>query len=152
MYVFLPDPGSSPEKLLQTMNGDKWRRVTMPGFSRHDGVVVLPKFKLENSFELNQPLESLGMKTAFDQTKADFSGMFSDPHNISEVRQKAFVEVNEEGTEAAAVTAVGIATSAIEMNPPKPFEMIVDRPFLFVIADLRSQMILFMGIISAPTN
>lgn len=149
MYVFLPDPGSSPAKLLQIMNGDNWRRVTMPGFNERDGLVVLPKFKLENSIELNQPLKALGMKTAFDQKKADFSGMFGDAHHISGVRQKAFVEVSEEGTEAAAVTEVAVPMSAsFEENPPKPFEMIVDRPFLFAIVDARSEMILFTGLVS----
>jgi len=149
MYVFLPDTNSSPAKLLQIMNGDKWRRVTMPGFSEHDGLVVLPKFKLENTLELNPPLEVLGMKTAFNQEKADFSVMFSDTHHISEVRQKAFVEVNEEGAEAAAVTAIANEAAGIsEMNPLKPFEMIADRPFLFAIVDARSEMILFMGLVN----
>ena len=151
MYVFLPDPGSSPAKLLQIMDGDKWRRVTMPGFSEHDGLVVLPKFKLENSFELNQPLKGLGMKTAFNNLKsepnADFSGMFSDPHHISEVRQKTFVEVNEEGTEAAAVTGIMTFAEGIAEEPLKPFEMIVNRPFLFAIVDARSEMILFTGVV-----
>lgn len=148
MYVFLPDPGHSPAKLLQIMNGDKWRNVTMPGFSEQKGTVVLPKFKLENSLELNQPLDALGMKEAFNQRQADFSGMFSDTHYISEVRQKAFVEAGEEGTEAAAATIIGVATMGIEMNPTKPFEMIVDRPFFFVIVDARSEMILFMGLVN----
>jgi serpin B len=149
MYVFLPDPGSSPAKLLQIMNGDNWRRVTMPGFSERDGLLVLPKFKLENTLELNVPLKGLGMRSAFDPKKADFSGMFDDPHFISEVRQKAFVEVGEEGTEATAVTAIAMPASAlIEENPPKPFQMILDRPFLFAIVDARSEMILFMGVIN----
>jgi serine protease inhibitor len=148
MYVFLPDPGSSSAKLLQIMNGDNWRRVTVRGFKEQEGLVVLPKFKLENTLELNQPLEALGMKMAFNQKQADFSGMFNDPHYISEVRQKAFVEVGEEGTEAAAVTIIGVATMGIEMNPLKPFEMIVDRPFLFAIVDARSEMILFMGVVN----
>jgi serine protease inhibitor len=149
MYVFLPDPGSSPAKLLQIMNGDNWRRVTLPGFSERDGLVVLPKFKLENTLDLNTPLKALGMKTAFDDKQADFSGMFSDRHFISEVWQKALVEVSEEGTEAAAVTAIGVpASSAFEEKPPKPFEMIVDRPFLFTIVDARSEMILFMGMVN----
>lgn len=148
MYVFLPDVGSSPEKLLEIMNGDKWRRVTMPGFEERDGTVVLPKFKLEDSEEFNQPLKALGMNTAFDLKKADFSGMFADPHCISEVRQKAFCEVNEEGTEAAAVTAIGIPASGIEFNPPPPFQMVVDRPFPFAIVDARSGMILFMGLVN----
>jgi len=149
MYVFLPDPGSSPAQLLQIMNGDKWRRVTMPGFSERPGLVALPKFKLENTFELNHPLEALGMKMAFSQTKADFSSMFSDQHFISQIRQKTFVEVGEEGTEAAAVTMIAVACSAAPvMDPPKPFEMIVDRPFLFAIVDARSEMILFMGVVN----
>ena len=150
MYVFLPDPGSSPAQLLQIMNGDKWRRVTMPGFSERPGLVVLPKFKLENTFELNHPLGALGMETAFNQSKADLSGMFSDPHFISKVRQKTFVEVNEEGTEAAAVTGTMTIPAGLEETPPPPpFEMIVDRPFLFTIVDARSEMILFMGVVNA---
>jgi serine protease inhibitor len=148
MYVFLPDPDSSPAKLLQIINGDNWRRVTMPGFSEQEGFVVLPKFKLENTLELNHPLEALGMKEAFNQRQADFSGMFNDPHYISEVRQKAFVEVSEEGTEAAAVTEIAVETNGIEMNPPKRFAMIVDRPFLFAIVDAHSGMILFMGVVN----
>ena len=153
MYVFLPDRGSSPAKLLQIMNGDNWRRVTMPGFSERDGLVVLPKFRLENTLELNAALKALGMKTAFNNQKskpdADFSGIFSDAHHISEVRQKAFVEVSEEGTEAAAVTMMAVdSLSGPEINPPKPFEMIVDRPFLFAIVDARSEMILFMGLVN----
>jgi serpin B len=145
MYVFLPDAGSSPEKLLQIMNGDKW----WTGFSEREGLVVLPKFKLENTFDLNQPLEALGMKTAFKPKRADFSGMFSDPHSISAVVQKAFVEVGEEGTQAAAVTMISMPGASVEeMNPPKPFEMIVDRPFLFAIIDSRSGMILFMGVVN----
>jgi serpin B len=154
MYVFLPDPGSSPAKLLQIMDGDKWRRVTMPGFSQRDGLVVLPKFKLENTLGLKPTLQKLGMKTAFNNLKmvspdADFSGMFSDRHYISEVRQKAFVEVSEEGTEAAAVTAIPVPQSSGPAEiPPKPFEMIVDRPFLFAIVDARSEMILFMGMVN----
>lgn len=149
MYVFLPDADSSPAKLLQVINGDNWRRVTMPGFSERGGVVVLPKFKLENTLELNAPLNALGMKAAFNDKKADFSGVFSEPHRISEVRQKAFVEVSEEGTEAAAVTQIAVPASAIfEENPPKPFQMIVDRPFLFAVADARGGMILFMGVVN----
>jgi len=148
MYIFLPDSGSSPAKLLQIMNGDNWRRMTMPGFNEREGLVVLPKFKLENTLALNAPLKAVGMKTAFDQKKADFSGMFTDPHHISEVRQKAFVEVSEEGTEAAAVTAIAVASAGFEPNPPKPFEMIVDRPFLFTIVDARTEMILFMGLVN----
>jgi serpin B len=150
MYVFLPDTNSSPEKLLGIMNGDMWQRVTKPGFSEKEGTVVLPKFKLEYSVELKQPLEAMGMRTAFDMEKADFSGIAPQLY-ISAARQKTFVEVKEEGTEAAAVTAIGVgASSALELPPPNPFQMIVDRPFLFLIEDKPTGTILFMGVMFDP--
>jgi serpin B len=149
MYVFLPDTNSSPTKLLHIMDGDKWRRVTMPGFKSHDVHLVLPKFKMENTFDLVSPLKSLGMKMAFNQTNADFSNIFSEQHFISEIRQKTFVEVGEEGTEAAAVTMEFMTlSSGFHEPPPPPLEMIVDRPFLFAIVDARSEMILFMGVVN----
>jgi len=148
MYVFLPDAGSSPEKLLAILNGGTWRRVTEPGFSDREGTVALPRFKREYGVELKQPLKALGMKSAFG--KADFSRISSRPLFISTVRQQTFVEVNEEGTEAAAVTGIPVPLVGIELNPPKPFEMIVDRPFLFLIEDKQTRTILFMGIVFDP--
>jgi serpin B len=148
MYLFLPDPDSSPQKFLSIMTGDKWQRVARPGFAERQGMVVLPKFRARYSVELNQPLIAMGMRAAFG--KADFSGISDDPLFISAVRQRAFVEVNEEGTEAAAVTGLAMELSAPEPNPPKPFEMILDRPFLFLIEDSNSAAILFMGVIFDP--
>jgi serpin B len=147
MYVFLPDVGSNPEKLLSIMTGDTWQRVTKPGFSERQGTLVLPRFRLEYGVEMKRPLTALGMKSAFDG--ADLSGISEPSLFISAVRQRTFVEVNEEGTEAAAVTAVTVA-SAIEMNPPKPFQMVVDRPFLVLIADEQTGVILFMGVVFDP--
>jgi serpin B len=147
MCVFLPDAGSSPEKLIGIMNGDNWQRITEPGFMWREGTVVLPKFKLEYGVELKQPLKALGMRTAFG--KADFSGISDRSLFVSAVRQRTFVEVNEEGTEAAAVTGVPM-TRGIATEPPKPFQMIVDRPFLFLIEDKLTRMILFMGVVYDP--
>lgn len=147
MYVFLPNANSSPEKLLGILNGDKWQRVTEPGFSEREGTVVLPRFKIECGVELKQPLKALGMRAAF--AKADFSGISAVPLFVSAIRQQTFVEVNEEGTEAVAVTEMTIA-AGIEMNPPKPFEMIVDRPFLFLIVDEQTGTILFIGVVFNP--
>ncbi len=154
MYVFLPDPGSCPEKLLGIMDGDKWEQITKPGFEDREGTVVLPKFKLEYGVELEQSLKSMGMKTAFDDRpgRADFSGISSRPLYISEVRQRTFVEINEEGTEAAAVTGMLNPVSGLEIDPLPPFQMIVDRPFLFLIADEQTGTILFVGIIREPKS
>jgi serpin B len=147
MYVFLPDAGSSPEKLLSIMTGDTWQRVTKPGFSEREGMLALPRFRLEYGVEMKPPLMALGMKAAFD--KADLSGISEQSLNISAVRQRTFVEVNEEGTEAAAVTAAETHGGFLE-NPPKPFQMIADRPFLFLIADEQIGVILFMGVVFVP--
>ena len=150
MYVFLPDAGSSPEKLLGLMNGDTWRRITEPGFALADGTLELPKFKLSYSVELGQALAKLGMKTAFDSKTADLSGMSPEPLFVSSVLQDTFVEVKEEGTEAAAVTANAVPMFAMPPPPPQKFEMIVNRPFLFLIEDNNAGTILFMGIINNP--
>ena len=147
MYVFLPDDGSSPEKLLSVLSGDTWQRVTEPGFNERQGTVVLPRFKLEYGVDLKEPLKGLGMKAAFG--KADFSGVSTRPLFISAVRQRTFIEVNEEGTEAVATTDMMIS-SGIDRNPPKPFQMIVDRPFLFLIENKQTRTILFMGIVFNP--
>jgi len=151
MYVFLPDTGSSLEKLLGILNGDSWQRITKPGFGEKEGTVVLPKFKLEYSVELIQPLEALGMKTAFDVDKADFSGIATNLY-ISAARQKTFGEVKEEGTEAAAVTGMAGLVASAPMPPINPFTMIVDRPFLFLIEDNQTETILFMGVMFDPAT
>ena len=151
MYVFLPDADSSPEKLLAIMNGDNWQRITLPGFKEQKGTLALPRFKLEYGVDLKKPLRALGLNHVFGV--ADFSGISSAGGSIGEALQKTFVEVNEEGTEAAAATMMTIP-SGIEMNPPKPFEMIVDRPFLFVIHHAEGEgsgSILFMGVVFDPS-
>jgi len=149
MYLFLPEANSGPEKLLVDF-GENWHKKILPQFTERKGTLVFPKFKIEYDVKLSGPLKSLGMKRAFDFHNADFSAMADEPLFVSEVKHKSFVEVNEEGTEAAAVTTVVMAGRGAPMNPPKPFEMVVDRPFFFVIADQRTQSILFMGLISDP--
>ena len=131
------------------MNGDTWQRVTKPGFSPMEGTLVLPRFKSESTVELKTSLQALGMKTAFGE-EADFSGI-TDGIVITSARQKTFIEVKEEGTEAAAVTAVVMQDSAIPMPALHPFEMIVDRPFLYLIEDSVTGTILFMGVLFEPT-
>jgi serine protease inhibitor len=152
MDVFLPATNSSPQKVVENFRaGGNWEGNIQPGFNTRQGRLMLPKFKMEYAVRLNEPLETLGMKRAFS-INAEFSGMAEEPLSISEVEQKSFVEVNEEGTEAAAVTTVHMRASGIMMNPPKPFEMIVDRPFLFVISDNATDSILFIGVVNDPAT
>lgn len=151
MILFLPATNSSPAKMLATFNGKSWKEKILPGFLNREGTVVFPKFKLNSKLLLTKPLQALGMQEAFVPGTANFSGMSGDPLYVSEILQKSFVDVNEQGTEAAAVTIVTIRASVM-MKPVPPFEMIVDRPFFFVISDRRTGAILFMGIVNDPTH
>jgi serpin B len=111
--------------------------------------VFLPRFRIEwGTEELRDDLQTLGMKTAFVRGSADFSGIDGTRDLfISFVLHKAFVEVNEEGSEAAAATAVGIARTSVP-TPPPVFR--ADRPFLFLIRDRASGSILFIGRVASP--
>lgn len=150
MILFLPVTNSSPVKLLAGMNGTNWADKILPGFSSREGTVVFPKFKMHFRALLNKPLEALGIREAFVPGTANFSDMSADALFVSEILQKSYVDVNEQGTEAAAVTTVTVGRS-MAMRSPKPFEMIVDRPFFFVISDKPTDTILFMGIVNDPT-
>ena len=150
MYLFLPDTNSSPAKLLADLNADMWRDKILPQFQDKEGTLALPRFKLDYGVTLNDPLKALEMRQAF-VVDADFSAMADEPLFVSEVKQKSYVEVNEEGTEAAAVTTVTMRATGV-LRPEKPFEMIVDRPFLFVIGDDSTKSILFMGVVFDPAG
>ena len=113
------------------------------------GNILLPRFKLEYDIDLEKPLTEMGMGIAFKKGLADFSKMRSDNDLfISSVLHKTFVEVNEEGTEAAAVTVVETAVSSVSLS--HGFSMIINRPFLFVIRENRSGAIMFIGKIVNP--
>ncbi|MDE0399464.1 MAG: serpin family protein [Candidatus Poribacteria bacterium] len=148
MYIFLPYPESDINTFLEGLNTENWERWVS---QLHDQEVFLsmPKFKLEYKKTLNNPLQSLGMGIAFAPGLADFSQMadleaLGKNLYIGEVLHKAVVEVNEEGTEAAAVTSVGIrATSA----PPA---FMANRPFFFAIRDNETKTVLFMGTVMDP--
>ena len=140
MYIFLPSRDSNLNKFLGDLNAENWEGwISQLQDRRHE--LMLPRFKLEYEVRLNDTLEALGMGIAFGGG-ADFSGMGPSLF-ISEVRHKTFVEVNEEGTEAAAVTAV----VGVKSLPPA---FRVDRPFFFAIYDAETETILFMGTVTEP--
>ncbi len=150
MYIFLPERRSSLRAFRRELSHKSWD-AWLRHFRQADGTVVLPRFKLAYEAKLNDPLKALGMGIAFDGRRADFSGMFADGKPgaaIDEVKHKTFVEVNEEGTEAAAVTSIGMVRLA--MAPQRNFSMIVDRPFFCAIRDNQTGALLFMGAITDP--
>jgi serine protease inhibitor len=153
MYVFLPAKESSLRQFQQDLNSGAWDKW-MGRFETIRGQVRLPRFKLTYSVQLNSALGKLGMEIAFDPERARFDNINPPPPSIwlDQVLHRAFVEVNEEGTEAAAVTAAMAVLSSSEKysKPPRTFEMIVDRPFFFAIRDDLTKTILFMGSVEEP--
>jgi serpin B len=147
MTIILPREGVDLDFLIGQLGPENWADW-MDRFSEAPVELYLPSFSLEYELKMNYVLKALGMSIAFTPS-ANFSrmcktgGLF-----ISEVRHKSFVEVNEEGTEAAAVTVVVMTDSA----DGGPILMRIDRPFIFVIRENHSQTILFMGKIVQPTT
>ena len=128
MVLFLPATNSSPQQLLKQFSGDVWRDKILPRFSDEEGDLMFPKFKLDYDVTLNDPLKALGMQRAFSPADADFSAMADQPVFIGAVDQKSYLAVDEEGTQAAAVTTVLMERATVNASV-NPFEMIVDRPF-----------------------
>ena len=144
MTVVLPPPGTPVDDFVAALTPERW--ATLLGALRDETLDVhLPRFRLAFEDEWNDVLATLGMGIAFEPGRADFSriaaggGLF-----ISVVKQNAFVEVNEEGTEAAAVTVVGIR----ETSAPPSFR--ADRPFVFAIRERLSGTLLFVGKVAEP--
>lgn len=146
-YIFLPRETVSLDTFEQQLTPENWQQW-MNLFGKRDGSIVLPRFKLEYEIQLNEALKALGMDVAFDR-RADFSNMTDADVLINQVKHKTFVEVNEEGTEAAAATSVGMVLTSATL-PQTPFEMVVDRPFFCAIRDNQTGTILFMGSIREP--
>jgi len=115
------------------------------------GHVRLPKFRIETEAHLTAPLKTMGMERVFDPTRAALERISEiKPLYLREVLQKDFVEVNEKGTEAAAVTGVMCLGAPDREPPPPPFEMIVNRPFVFAICDDFTRTVVFMGAVVDP--
>lgn len=146
LYVFLPKQNSNLKTFYQNLNYETWEKWVSQ-FSEREGFIRLPRFKTDYDITLNDTLKALGMGEAFTN-KANFSGIGKNLA-ISQVKHKTFVEVNEEGTEAAAATSAEIMVTSIR-EKPEPFRMVVDRPFFYAIRDNQTGSILFMGSIVDP--
>ncbi|MBV6623637.1 MAG: serpin family protein [Rivularia sp. (in: Bacteria)] len=149
LYIFLPKQNSELKLFYENLNAANWEKW-MSQFIKREGFVRIPRFKTDYETTLNDALWALGMQEAFTNN-ANFSEMGNNL-KISQVKHKTFVEVNEEGTEAAATTSVGIQLTSAQLPSQKPFDMIVNRPFFCAIRDNQTQSILFMGSIVEPID
>lgn len=145
MLVLVPDQGKF-EEFEDQFSIEELNHI-LDGLSYSPVVLTFPRFEFETEISLASTLSAMGMPTAFSDA-ADFSGMTGAKDMfISDVFHKAFVSVNEEGTEAAAATAV---VMGVTFMPESPVELIVDRPFIFLIRENETGTILFMGRVVSP--
>jgi serpin B len=150
MVVLLPKSADGLGALEQSLDAatvDGWlgKLRSMPGD------VYLPRFKMTDEFDLTQTLQDMGMKAAFTG-RADFSGMLTtEPLMIGKVVHKAFVEVNEEGTTAAAATGVAMVRASAPAKEER-FTFRADHPFVFLIRDAKSGSVLFVGRVANPVG
>jgi serpin B len=154
MVALLPkEIGGLPalEKSFTAENASKWIKKLAPV---EKVILSLPRFTMTQQFELSGTLAKMGMPQAFGST-ADFSGMTGKPDfAISAAIHKAYIDVNEQGTEAAAATAITMVATAMQRREPEPPPIVfdADHPFLFLIRDTNSGAFLFLGRVTDPTK
>jgi serine protease inhibitor len=145
MLLILPQPGTDKGILAKELlaHPDFWTKQ----MDQMAGMIALPKFKLESHYNLADTMSAMGMALPFDSQQADFSELAEtsgvEKLFISQVVHKTVIDVSEQGTEAAAVTQIGMEAGSAE--PTQSFEMAINRPFLFAIQDLQSGALLFVG-------
>ncbi len=145
MLLLKPMPNHTTDDIinaLSTSNFDKWVNSMK---MTDDLIVKIPKFKFEYEKKLNDVLSDLGMSEAFS-SQADFTNINAAGNLfISRVKHKTFIDVNEKGTEAAAVTSIGITFTSM------PYAFVANKPFLFIIREKESNALIFMGRVEEPT-
>ncbi|WP_440837604.1 serpin family protein [Paenibacillus sp. 22594] len=149
MLVILPSVHSSLEMLEARFEAGGFSAEE--DFVMNQGTIGLPRFKVNFGTDLKAAVQALGVKLAFDPDKGDFSKLAdsSDPIYISNIIHKTYIDVNEKGTEASASTLVEMDAGAAP-SPGLPFQMTVNRPFLFVIEDRQTGVWLFIGAVENP--
>ncbi len=150
-YLFLPDRGRTAADLRKQLTPENWVKW-LAAFRVVNGNLQMPRFKVEAKYDLKAPLSALGMGVAFDPERADFSRIADvSPERlfIQKAIQKAVVEVDEEGTKAAAATGITVGVTSV---PVEQFNVVVDRPFLFAIVHQPTGTVLFLGVVRQPSG
>lgn len=151
MYVVLPKDAAAMSSFLDKLTAERFTGL-ISSLRRSSGTIELPRFTMTYDTTLNGTLAKLGMGIAFN-AGSDFSGVHRPPPamRVSEVRHVSFLKVDEEGTEAAAATSIGVKIMAVR-RPTAPFLMVVDHPFFVAIRDEHSGQLLFTGVVSDPQS
>ena len=149
MAVILGDESMSLDELIEYLDDETWQNIVNNMYSQKVWL-KLPRFKIECDMKLNDPVKNVGMQRIFYELLADFANISDVPLFVSEIQQKTFVEVNEEGTEAAAVTAISGAATSFRPDPDVPVPFFANRPFLYLIKERSTGVILFIGRMDEP--
>ncbi|MFO7575829.1 MAG: serpin family protein, partial [Bacteroidales bacterium] len=145
-------PGGTLSDFISTLTADQWNAITSALDDQEEFgelTVYMPKYKFSYEKYLNDQLLSMGMLDAFDPNLANLSGISDASIYVDFVKQNTFVEVDEKGTEAAAVTTIGIRETYF---PPQPQEFVIDKPFVFAIRERTTNALLFIGQVVNPVN
>ncbi|MDR2586052.1 MAG: serpin family protein [Prevotellaceae bacterium] len=147
MVAILPADGKTLDELVNTIDNDIWNNV-LSNLRERKVQIKFPRFKIECEFSLVNPIKNMGMQLIF-KTGGNLNGIADDPRLfVSEIKHKTFVEVNEEGTEAAAVTAIEMRLASI--GPSSQPQFFANRPFLYLIKEKSTGAILFIGRMDKP--
>ena len=141
--LLLPKEGKTVDDLLGTLTAETWQRYRWMGTAIVD--VKLPSFESESDIDLSDIMTKLGMPNAFDENLAEFPNFCNVPTYIGLMKQVAKIKLNEEGTEAAAVTVIGMIESMVEPQEPQHVNFHANRPFLYVINEQSTGAIFFIG-------
>nr|XP_043608820.1 serpin-ZX-like [Erigeron canadensis] len=158
MYIFLPDTKDGLQDLLQLFHSDPalfHERFNLT--LRHLDELWIPKFKISYKFEAHEVIKQMGLTLPFEPTNLELSRIVEprvpdqDMPYVSKILQKSFIEINEEGTEAAAwTTGYAKMASAKRPRPPPPAKFVADHPFMFMIREDKSLAVLFIGVVFNP--
>ena len=151
MLLLLPEDGKTSQNIINKLSSENWK-IWMNGLKTEDYVVVtMPRFKFAFDTELKEVLKEMGMLKAFSSQQADFTGIANNGDlHISSVLHKSFIDVNENGTEAAAVTGVIIGVTSVGPGQEQKIYFNVDKPFVFAITEKDTGAILFIGEVQNP--
>jgi serpin B len=145
-------PGGTLSDFISTLTADQWNAITSALDDQEEFgelTVYMPKYKFSYEKYLNDQLQSMGMLDAFDPDLANLSGISDASIYVDFVKQNTFVEVDEKGTEAAAVTTIGIREVSF---PAPPLDFVIDKPFVFAIRERTTNALLFIGQVVNPIS
>ena len=139
-------PSGQLSSFMNAFNGPVWQEITsgLDASTATTAELVMPKFRFDFEKVLNDQLKAMGMTDAFSPGMADLSGISDADIYVSFVKQNTFIDVNEEGTEAAAVTTIGVELT----SAPEP--VVIDKPFIFAIRERLTNTLLFIGKVEMP--